>query len=140
MQLQDTFGYRYGGEYLEKINNVKPIFTRLLMDKEPEGFITNLKLYGLDTRKEPIHIDFEPQYYYGKLTDRVYATFVCSQELDEQTQKEIAARFNEELKIVREKHHNLLFTNYRDYNRKRIGFDFAYKLLTLIIKEYENAL
>lgn len=138
MRLQGTFGYRYGGEYLERINNIKPIFTRLLADKEPEGFITNLKLYGLDTRSEPIHINFEPQYYYGKSTDRIYATFVCSQKLNEQTQNEIATRFNNRIKAVREEYHNLLFTNYRDYNRKRISFDFAYKLLTQIVKEYEN--
>lgn len=135
MRLEEVYGYRYGGEYFATIENQKSVFSRLLKDEKEIQYITNLKLYGLDTRSEPIHIAFETSPYYGKSTDRVYATFVAKEELSEELQFHLMNEFNRELNAVRKQFHNLIFTNYRDYNRKRISFDFAYKLLSKILEK-----
>lgn len=66
MRLQAEYGYRYGGEYLSTIEKQNSLFTRLLAEKEPQGFITQMKLYGLDTRERAIHIEIEKEPYYGK--------------------------------------------------------------------------
>lgn len=130
INLKDLYDYRYGGEIYEVYKRGKNYFSRLLQDKEPKGFVTNLKLYGLDTRNEPIHIAYETEPYYGNSTDRMYLTFVCERELSEEQQKDLMAAFNWKINFLRKEYHNLLFTNSRDYNRKRINFDFAYKLLS----------
>ena len=47
-------------------------------------------------------------------------------------QKKLVLYFNEELEKARKEHLSLFLTNFRDNNRKRISFDFAYKLLNYI--------
>lgn len=138
IDLKKLYDYRYYGEIYEIYKRKKNCFSRLLQDKEPEGFITNLKLYGLDTRTEPIHIAYETEPYYGKSTDRIYLTFVCERELSEEQQKALKEEFNWKINFLRKEYHNLLFTNYRDYNRKRIGFDFAYKLLSAELERMDE--
>lgn len=71
------------------------------------------------------------------MTDRVYATLTCSEELSPEKQQLLIKKFNEEIEDFRAKYHNLVFTNYRDFNRKRIGFDYAYKLMSKILYEYD---
>ena len=43
--------------------------------------------------------------------------------------------FNTQLENFRKQYCDLSMTNYRDYNRKRIGFTFSYQLLSKIYKE-----
>ena len=88
--------------------------------------ITNIKLYALDTRTQRIRVEFEPQHYEGKNTDRVYATFTCAKELSEEQERTLIKEFNKQLEDFRNQYFDLSMTNYRDYNRKRIGFTFAY--------------
>lgn len=144
IRLDTIHDYRFGGVYYDYYKSRSDnYFSRLLKDKEPEGFVTNLKLYALDTREAPIHIAYEEEPYYGKSTDRIYLTFVCKKELNEKTQKELMNAFNCRINRDRERYHNLLFTNYRDYNRKRISFNLAYKMLShelnLIEQERTNS-
>lgn len=57
-------------------------------------------------------------------------------------QKEIIKFFNEEIENLREKYLSLFMTNFRDKDRKRISFDFSYKLINYIyynkINKYER--
>lgn len=135
MNISAAHGYRYGGEWLDEIEKVIPKFSRLVEGKMPNGQITKMKLTALDTRLSPIGIDIVDEPYCGKQSDRIYATLVSEVPLTERRQRELAVDFNEALACARALHYNLLFTNYRDYNRKRIGFDFAYKLLTKLLEE-----
>ena len=96
--------------------------------------ITNIKIYGIDTRNERIRWEYEPNLFYGKATDRTYATFVSDVPLTEEQQRKIVESFNLVLNNFRDKYKDISMTNYRDYNRKRIGFDFAYNLATYIAK------
>lgn len=49
-----------------------------------------------------------------------------------QEQMELIKEFNRELNHLRDKTFSLFLTNYRDKNRKRIGFDFVYKMVNSI--------
>jgi len=47
-------------------------------------------------------------------------------------QKKIIELFNDEINKLRDIHSSLFLTNYRDNNRKRISFDFAYKFINYL--------
>lgn len=64
----------------------------------------------------------------------MYLTFTTTKELTDDEQKQLCKNFNDTLTNFRNKYHDLGMTNYRDYNRKRISFTFAYKLLS---KEFD---
>ncbi len=132
--VEKEYGYRIGGQIFHFLSEIKPAFTRLLKDKEPAGFITKINLYTIDTRTEPLHLTFGEPSFYGKSTDRTYATLVSDVELSEETQKELVEKCNNFLTLYRLQNGNLVFTNYRDYDRKRVEFDFIYRLLTLLLK------
>lgn len=135
--ISEKYDYRVAGEFYHSLKDVKNIFSRLV-GSTSEDYITNIKLYALDTRSERIRVEFEPDYYYGKTTDRVYATLTCKYKLSEEQEKELINEFNLQLEEFRKKYYDLSMTNYRDYNRKRIGFTFAYQLLSKIYFEKIN--
>ena len=132
--IYPEYDYRIAGEFYHSLSNTKNIFGRLVGNTSSD-YITNIKLYALDTRNERIRVEFEPNPYIGKTTDRVYATFTCSKTLTQEQEKFLVSEFNKQLEDFREKYHDLSMTNYRDYNRKRIGFTFAYQLLSKIYNE-----
>lgn len=132
--LYEKYGYRLGGDIVNKIETYTNYFGRLTATTPSTKFITNIKLYGLDTRNNRIHVNFEDAYI-GKPTDRVYATFVCDMVIPEETQKKMVKMFNEKFEQFRQDTFDLVLTNYRDYNRKRVGFDFAYHFLSMIYDE-----
>ena len=132
--IEKQYGYRIGGQVFDTLSNVQPIFTRLLKDKRPSGFITKINLYTIDTRTTPLCLTFGEDAYYGKSTDRTYATLVSNVELSEDEQRLLVDRCNEFLTSFRLENGNLVFTNYRDYDRKRVEFDFIYRLLTLLLQ------
>lgn len=132
--LYAEYGYRLGGDIASKIDNYPNYFGRLTATTPANKFITNIKLYGLDSRTERIHVSFEDPYV-GKNTDRVYATFVCDMKISEQDQKTMITAFNEKFEQFRLDTFDLALTNYRDFNRKRVGFDFAYRFLSMVYDE-----
>lgn len=70
----------------------------------------------------------KPSFVVGKHTSRNIASVIidnCSIDL----QAKLIQLFNQELHELRQKYHSLFLTNFRDNNRKRISFDFCYKLL-----------
>lgn len=135
--VEQKYGYRLAGEWFNSINTEQSMFSRLVKDREPDGYITNINLIALDTRQDNIRLEYNEEHHYGIPTDRVFATLVSKYELPEESQKKIVDRFNYELNQKRNEYSNLILTNYRDYNRKRIGFDFAYKLCSKILGELE---
>ena len=112
-QLKKEFGYRLGGEFYNSFSGVKPIFSRVRKDKKND-FITNIFLTALDKRSEKICLSYNENTYFGKDTDRIYATLTCKEELSAEKQ-------------------NLILTNYRDFGRKRISFDDVYKICTMLL-------
>lgn len=131
--LYKNQGYRIGYDVysLEK-SNVR--IKRLLKgDEEPNS---NIFLRAVDTGGESGKISLsikEP--FFGKKTDRVFATIVFGINLSKEEQEKIVEKFNERISHYRNKYNSLLFTNYRDKGRKRISFNFAYLLISNILKE-----
>ena len=135
--VKKNSSFRLAGDFFSEIERTPSSFSRLLKDRGiPDGkYLTNIKLYALDTRTDRIRLSYEEEYYYGISTDRVYATLVSDKELTKEQQKELIYRFNKELNAKRDEYFNLILTNYRDYNRKRVGFEFVYKLCSKILLE-----
>ena len=135
IELNKEYGYRIGGEEYSEILNSNNIFNRLLLEKNTNDYNTCIKLYAIDTRDKKIHLEYDENLFYGKNTDRTYATFVCSKELSKEEQLNLISRFNEYMESFRDKYSDLTMTNYRDYNRKRISFNFAYHLASYLLNE-----
>ena len=132
--IRSDFNYRIAGEFYNNLLNTTIIFGRLL-GQSSNDFITNIKLYALDTRQDRIRVEYDPNLYYGKNTDRIYATLTCKYFLTKNQQLLLIKEFNKQLEEFRKRYHDLSMTNYRDYNRKRIGFTFAYQLMSKIYYE-----
>lgn len=126
--IAEEYDYRIAGDFYASLDTQENYFGRLTATTTNN--ITKLKLYALDTRTEKIHITYGEDPYVGKNTDRVYLTFTTDKVLNEDIQKRLCENFNNTLTAFRNKYYDLGMTNYRDYNRKRIGFNFAYKLLS----------
>jgi len=71
----------------------------------------------------------------GKKTSRNMAHLIFKREVSIIEQIELMKKFNSELSVNREKYLSFFLTNFRDNNRKRISFAFAYKFLNLIYYE-----
>lgn len=132
--ISPDYGYRIGGEYFDKISCINPIFGRLVENNSSHKNITNIYLVGIDKRGCPIHLERSSSPYFGKPSDRVFATLTCDYALSEEEEDTLISRFNNELNSFRQDYFDLCLTNYRDYNRKRISFDFCYCLLTYLLE------
>lgn len=132
--INPDYGYRIAGEFYNSLSDVNNIFGRLV-GKTSNDYITNIKLYAIDTRNERIRVEYNENHYEGKNTDRTYATFTCEKELTKEQELKLVEEFNKQLEDFRNKYFDLSMTNYRDYNRKRIGFTFAYELMSKIYNE-----
>jgi hypothetical protein len=74
----------------------------------------------------------------GKNTSRNMAHLIFKKPLSIEKQQKIMNIFNETLNDNRTKYSSFFLTNFRDNNRKRLSFDFAYKLINLIYEENET--
>jgi hypothetical protein len=107
---------------------------------KPNEKITGLTLTALDSGKEAgrICLEYKDGYLYkAKDTSRSYATF-CIQgiELGPEQQKNISLRFNRIIEEKRAETWSLFLPQFREskeYARKRIPFELAYKIVLHII-------
>jgi len=133
--LKKEENYTFGGEIynLKKSSvNVK----RLLMGQQPNS---NLFLYAVDTGTKGGEIRLEMKdYFYGKNTDRAFATIVLDKNFTKEEQEKIVTLFNEKLDHYRKKYRSLFLPNYRDKYRKRIPFKLAYLLISNCILNIEQ--
>lgn len=89
---------------------------------------TNMYLNCLDTASKIKASYQEP--YQGINTDRAFLTFTVKNIVfTEEVEKEIIEIFNNELTKLRDVFQDSFLSNFRNNGRKRIGFNFAYKLL-----------
>lgn len=139
IKLYPEYDYRLAGEFYNMIAAAPISFSRLVGVASDE-YITHIKLYGLDTRSDRIHLAFEDEPYYGKSTDRIYATLTCKHYLSIDEEKALINKFNTMLEEFRAQYADLCLTNYRDYNRKRISFTFVYQLLSYILNNQNSSI
>lgn len=71
----------------------------------------------------------------GKDTSRNMAHIIFGRGIPVKEQEEIMEHFNRELEESRNKYFSFFLTNFRDNGRKRISFDFVYKLLNYIYEQ-----
>jgi hypothetical protein len=113
---------------------------KIFVDEQTHEIIKRniLLLKAIDTGTEDGKICIENIKDYGiealvsKTTSRnqIYLVFENNITIDEQ--KKLIMLFNEKVNEMREKYLSLFMTNFRDNDRKRISFDFAYKLLNCL--------
>lgn len=75
----------------------------------------------------------------GKNTSRNSAHIIFKKQIPIKEQEDLIRKFNKELNKNRERYLSFFLTNFRDNNRKRISFDFAYKLLNYIYFYEQNS-
>jgi Eco57I restriction-modification methylase len=71
----------------------------------------------------------------GKNTSRNIAYVILPSDISIQDQEKIIPLFNKTLNTLRKKYNSLFLTNFRDNNRKRVSFEFSYKLITYCYKQ-----
>ena len=126
IELNSNYNYRLAGEFFYLLDNIDICFGRLTINNNKKEYITHIKLYAIDTKKDKIRVEYDETPFYGKETDRTYATLTCKFPLTKEQEMLLIKEFNIRLNKFREQYNNISMTNYRDYNRKRIGFTFAY--------------
>lgn len=90
--------------------------------------VTNIFLRCLDT-SEKIKAYFEEPYM-GISTDRAFLTFtIHPNNFSKEEELKLIDLFNNTLNGLRELYQDSFLSNYRNDGRKRIGFNFAYKLM-----------
>ncbi len=71
-------------------------------------------------------------------TARSYATLLLNEPLSTHHQKELVNRFNAFIQENRKKYHSLFLTNYRENQRKRISFEFAFQICNYLLNQIRN--
>ena len=128
--LDEKNNYTIGGEILEiKSSKIYKIERATRNSKEE---ISNILLKTIDDKNELGAIIIEDNEIIIDNTDnlsmRSYASLVIIPMIDINLQRILVEKFNEYLKVNREKYNSLFLTNYRENKRKRISFELAFKI------------
>lgn len=136
MILKKEYNYRFGGDFFSKLAGVKNVFSRITENNSKNP--TKINIVCIDKKNEPLHFYYSEKPYYGKDSDRNIATLSCDYDLEDNLQKEIIKEANSVIQKVREEYNNIILTNFRDRNRKRISFQEAYQIASLAFWEVYN--
>jgi hypothetical protein len=136
--LSKTNNYSVGGEIYLLPNSGKYAITRLTSQNNKN---TNILVKCIDDKEkiglkivddDKVYIDTTPN-----LSARTYATLVITPKLKNEEQEKLVFRFNNYLKIQRDKYNSLFLTNYREGTRKRISFDLVYLIVGYLLDNPE---
>lgn len=119
----------YKIERATKLTKNKTNITNILLKCIDDSIDNKIQLKIVD--EEDIFIDNT-----ANLTARSYASLVISPSIDGDIQEELVNKFNDYIKIQREKYNSLFLTNYRESNtiaRKRISFDLAFNICNYLL-------
>jgi len=124
----------------KKIKIFRHVEGNQLKKNEQQTFMT---LNALDSGKQTgrISLEYKKNYIYpAKECSRTFATLrISGLELSEEEQKEICIKFNAFIEKKREEYWSLFLPQFREtkeYARKRIPFELAYKIVGNIILEF----
>lgn len=132
--LTESFGYRLFGEFYNSIPTPTKDFARFMTeDQKP----SHIKIHCIDgiSKDSLIRAEFCENPMIGKVSDRTSMTIVLPFDITIDEEKILVDRFNEFINNSRDRYYNLLFTNFRENNRKRISFKLAYSILYKVYKE-----
>lgn len=126
IRLDKQYNYRLFGEFYQ-FKPTKEITRYTDLKQIP----SNILVHCIDGAKGKnlIRAEYTEQIELGKKSDR--ANFICCFEkvLTKEQQLKVIDLFNEFITENRKKYYNLIFSNYREDNRKRISFETAYSIL-----------
>ena len=119
--------------------NVSHVLKRLFSDE-----LKISRYYNISNDLKPSHIavsllDYNIKAYYNKKptehkeSDRAFLNFCFDYEFDKEEEREIIDKFNKILKRLRKRTYSLIFTAYREYDRKRLTFSEAEIILRHVI-------
>jgi len=139
--IDKEHGYVIGGRFLDEIrsNQSSVSIGRLTAECKAGYYISNLKLYTIDsgTKNGMIRLEKDITPFYGKDTDRAFATIISDCKLDD-VEDVVIYGFNQLLNRGRLQYHSLFLTNYRhstkECARKRISFGLAFDIISYILK------
>ena len=142
INLFKDYGYKIGAEiYNLKQSKVK-IGRLVLGDNKPNSKIF---LNAIDTGTEEgmLKLSIREDAFYGKSTDRAFATIVFDRDFTNEEQIFIVEEFNRRIAKYRETYRSLFLTNFRNSTkvlaRKRIGFRLAYSIISnIILENFDN--
>lgn len=136
--LNEENNYTIGGELL-KIKSSKIYKIERATKNSKEG-LTNILIKTIDDKNEigAMIVEDDKRIIDNteNLSMRSYATLVIYPILNIEIQKELVKKFNEFLKINREKYNSLFLTNYRENKQKRISFEFTFKIFGYLLENY----
>lgn len=140
MVLDPAYGYRIGGELWEL--PVGPY--RIGRLREGGQASTRINLHAIDGGRahNRIRLVFGEPPIYGKETDRAKITLCIEPAISEDRQMRLVEAFAERLGSLRDRFHSLFLVQYRDskeYARKRIPFELAYRLVGHLLWEEDEA-
>lgn len=149
-----------GGDIYEinTISNVGSNITNLNVRRfvvgstlKPGEYQTHMTLNALDSgihnstsgiMDGRISLTYKRDYIYqAKESSRTFATMIVSYELSEDEQIKVCQMFNNFLEEKRKKYYSLFLPQYREskeYARKRIPFDLAYRIIANVIQSLES--
>jgi len=138
IEIDEKYGYRIGGKFYDLIDIESTIKVSRLIKNSKQIPNTNINLRAIDTGGKDGRIGlFFGEHLYGLVTDRSFATIILSKDYSIDVQKQIIEEFNRFIEENREKYNSLFLTNFRNstknYARKRISFETAYKIIQYII-------
>lgn len=135
--MDSRFSWVIGGEIYNLPGQVS-VYRHTESGKN-HGHLTGLTLCALDSGNTRIHLEYKKGYVYpAKESSRTYATLRTDPDISEETQQIIATKFNEFLESKREQYNSMFLPNYREYSRKRIPFDLAYRIVSYLILENQS--
>lgn len=141
-EVKHSERYRIGfAFYQELYNNQSSIsVSRLVKNEHPDGYISRLYLHAVDsgTLRGRIRLTLRDEPYWGKESDRAFATIVLGTSLTSEQEQIVVDAFSDILERFRWQYRSLFLTNFRNasksYSRKRISFKLAFALISYILR------
>ena len=122
---KDKREYNLNGKFVELLNN-NIILLRAIDSKNNKKIqLEDIRNYGVKA-------------LVGKQTSRNMAYLIFGKPISVRQQKEAITLFNKKLNNIRRDEGSFFLTNFRDNNRKRISFEFVYKMINYICEKEFN--
>lgn len=132
--LEKKYGYQIGGNVRNNLKKSVVKIKRLIEGDKPTVSKIFLRSVDSSNKLNKICLSINEQYF-GKITDRVFATIIFDKIFTLEEQKKIVNSFNEFINYNRKIYDSLFLSNYRENNRKRIDFRFVFKIIGHCIVE-----
>lgn len=128
--ISRKYGWMIGGEIHSLPTHPQIKISRLLENNPcPSTRIKLIALYEKNGKKIQLQISDQP--YFGKVSSRTYATIIINPPINDE--EGLVRRFNTFLEEKRKEYHSLFLSTYREFDRKRISFTLAYRIINHLL-------